>query len=436
MIVISTLILSISLLLLVPILKDYFNKERIKDNLANLKGTKTVGYKFYSWICRLKQKGKKILPFENLIFVLTSLPLTVFIYFWNSFKWFKFQMNFVIPNNPFSKSNRLLTCVIYSAYIQSLLKLFDFTSLLDSSSNAFSSNLTNDSMYIMIESLNSISTRGILYNLGLIILNVFCVGVQWYPILLCGDLKVKSKLCYFLCIVYTWIMFMYFMASNELCAIDKIDYDLLVNNIKHYLKETIESILNPIFNNEKISKLNIKSKTNEILNNTYLKKFKKAFEEKKLKLTNLTDNFNDISYSNENLMLYTILALIGIILVVDLFKLILKQIINSKLLGKYLNKSHNKVFELEEEFKIDRIRSELKYTMNKLNEKNTSTSLFQRYIYNYTVYFKFSKHFLIIKTISFVLLICLTIFIIDKSVWLGILKFFNYFKLILLISIL
>ena len=69
-------------------------------------------------------------------------------------------------------------------------------------------------------------------------------------------------------------------------------------------------------------------------------------------------------------MLYTILALIGIILIVDLFKLTLKQIINSKLLGKYLNKSHNQVFELEEEFEIDRIRSELKYTMNKLNENH------------------------------------------------------------------
>jgi len=81
------------------------------------------------------------------------MPLTVFLYFWNSFHLerkvkkasktikrytdeteqnspekdglaCKFDFRILVPMNPFAKNNRFLTCIIYAAYIHNITKIF------------------------------------------------------------------------------------------------------------------------------------------------------------------------------------------------------------------------------------------------------------------------------------------------------------------------
>ena len=169
MFIVSSLILTFTLALMLPSIKIYFKSER--ESLLNeanntLSDFKKSSFRLYSRICHLKSNYL----IENYLFVIASLPLSAFIYFWNMFsfkfkqkeirkvvskietnetselkemknkkttykdvkepvvKYFNCKINFdlTIPNNPFSKTNRLLNCIIYSAYAYTILKIFGF----------------------------------------------------------------------------------------------------------------------------------------------------------------------------------------------------------------------------------------------------------------------------------------------------------------------
>lgn len=149
-------------------------------------------------------------------------------------------VDFPIPMNPFSKRNRFITGIIYAAYTYNILKIFEHLLLggdqtmktIDQAKNIFKQSL-NKTMKanLSLSSLNFSSTyedllelgrqqeRGILMDLVKQICNVFIIGLRYYPVLLCVELKRKSKLCYILCTVYVSSIFIYYLYMNTFCLL-------------------------------------------------------------------------------------------------------------------------------------------------------------------------------------------------------------------------
>jgi hypothetical protein len=150
-------------------------------------------------------------------------------------------MDFPVPMNPFSKRNRFITGVIYAAYTYNILKIFEhlmiggdqahkildhtksvikgvnatnFTSLV----NTNLSSLVKDS-YKDISEFAKQQERGILMDLLKQICNVFIIGLRYYPVLLCAEVKRKSKLCYLLCTIYVAAIFAYYLYMNTFCLL-------------------------------------------------------------------------------------------------------------------------------------------------------------------------------------------------------------------------
>ena len=195
--IVSSLILTLTLIIVVPLLKDQMEVILEKKNESRFK---YVLYKSYMNLCNMKRN----FLIENYIFLASSLPLTIFLYFWNSFqlsrkpklnkkkkqkssstpvkseetnlssdsdsdvakpniesvdtkesldksqKKLRCQCNFklLVPMNPFSKTNRFITCIIYAAYIHNISKIFEssFSNGFDylSTITSISDNQTND----------------------------------------------------------------------------------------------------------------------------------------------------------------------------------------------------------------------------------------------------------------------------------------------------
>lgn len=440
--------------------------------------------KFYESVCIFKEKK----PIETFFFVIVSLPLTLFIYFWNSFQFSikfntkedklthdvndeliemktfqpkisssnkettrpcnrrfgcKLNFDFVVPNNPFAKTNRLLTCIIYTAYIHSILNIFKGFDI-ETSQTFFESlllknktNLTDtDDSSLSIASAEAENflnkeffKSGIFGELVSRILYVFTIGIQYYPILLCGELKRKSKLTYFVCCVYSWLMFSYFVLSNELCnCFDEKSPVELITLVIDYFREILMKLfskgLDSVDSNNyekakqmlrkytnKDLKQILKNKSSGMANNSLFKKFT---------YLNISDTCDRNEYENENLMLYAIQCLIAVTLSMDFFIVLYKQL-KENVSKIYSRSKKTKIMGIEsdESFETICIQADLNYTLSRFREKKKYVSsgieLISSNIYRFEKCFRFSKQILTLKTISVVLLICLTIKIVNLT---------------------
>jgi len=205
---------------------------------------------------------------------------------------------------------------------------------------------------------NALFQEGVLINLCLRILNVFVIGFQFYPILLCIEFKSKSKLAYLLSSMYAWLICLYYIISNELLYCKEI-------TTINYLSLIFENYLN---------------KNLLIIDSDYDE-----------------DDLRSISFRIEKVMFYFILSLISMTLSIDFILLLLMEIIDLK---NYKTTNTDGLIAI-------------KYTKWKLSNHNiNNNSWLNSY---YCKYFKFTKQFLNINVISFVLLINCAIFIISQS---------------------
>ena len=366
---IASLVSTFTILIVLPFLKEYLAIS-YKEKRHQLSIIETSIHSLHLNMC----KWKKNFLIENYLLLIVSLPLTLFLYVWNSFSFRnkKINFDFIVPMNPFSKSNRFITCIIYAAYINSISNIFEFSLTSITFTN---DNNSNDSLIEHLYAFQSFSTQGILIDLMLRILNVFVIGFQFYPILLCIEFKTKSKMSYFMCSVYAWLMFFYFTFSNELCQLITDDIDLLTYFT--FLKNSFSSFLKQYLNDELVD--------SKFVNNRTL---------------NLTLNGIDShEYKIEEFIFYFILCLIAASLSFDFILIVLTQLTKYNKEAHFLPVIAKKNVYIESDSYIA-----IKYTMNKLNENkfkhHSSLRRFvSTYIYSNCKYFKFSKQFLNINII-------------------------------------
>ncbi|RNA23936.1 hypothetical protein BpHYR1_042882 [Brachionus plicatilis] len=148
-------------------------------------------------------------------------------------------IDFPVPMNPFSKRNRFLTGVIYAAYTYNILKIFEFLLVGEAPARALShgkqflkginitmssnvsviSSQLNNTFHNATNSFSSIAEQGILMELIKQICVVIIIGLRYYPVLLCIDLKRKSKFCYLLCTIYVLFLLIYYVYMNTFCLL-------------------------------------------------------------------------------------------------------------------------------------------------------------------------------------------------------------------------
>jgi len=193
----SSLISTFTLLIMLPFLKEYFDVSLSQKVVHS--SLEIHMHAAHSNMC----KWKKNFLVENYLLMIVSLPLSIFLYVWNwissSRKQKRLNFDFVVPMNPFSKSNRFITCIIYAAYIHSISKIFEFSitsastfnahfnavnltqtttklpstlASLTTSSVATAQPLLNDNLIQKLHSFQSLSAHGILIDLLLRVLNV------------------------------------------------------------------------------------------------------------------------------------------------------------------------------------------------------------------------------------------------------------------------
>lgn len=217
--IIASLVMTFTLIILVPLLKDQVEKLLEKRHESRLK---YFIYTYYWDLCSLKRN----FLIENYVFIIFSMPLTLFLYFWNSFHLdrkkrlpkkkripatknaytralsdegtlkkneavidtddsgdearerpskeitstkksstinsdrlsCKFNFRILVPMNPFAKNNRLITCIIYAAYIHNISKIFEF-SMSDfglDDLHKLNTNRTNDSSKFYYQTIYSV----------------------------------------------------------------------------------------------------------------------------------------------------------------------------------------------------------------------------------------------------------------------------------------
>jgi len=129
-----------------------------------------------------------------------------------------------VPNLPWNKNVTLFINVTY----------------------ANRSNTTNqtflENISVGFEDFQNNINGGILLNLLVKICNVLILGLTFYPILLCVELKIKSLTNYFFSSVYIWCMLVYYVYNDFVCDRNEIGaFD--------YLKCLIQEKLgqNPIY---------------------------------------------------------------------------------------------------------------------------------------------------------------------------------------------
>ena len=237
------------------------------------------------------------------------------------------------------------------------------------------------------------------------------IGLQFYPILLCIEFKNKSKFSYFLCTVYAWLMFFYFVFSNELCQREaSVELDLL--SLLNYLRARLASFFKMYLNE---SLVDSKLHTSSNLTNILMSSGRKLGQAK-------NDWLHE--YKIEEFMFYFILCMISATLSLDFVFLMLTQLI--KLNNEMSPLPPRSKSILMDHLKCEDIQIAIEYTKAKLKQhtqlaKKTNSScsclkqLFRANVYDYSEYFRFSKQFLNVNIISFILLFNASSFIINKS---------------------
>ena len=170
------------------------------------------------------------------------------------------RFDVISPMNPFGKRNRFITAIIYAAYTYNVLKIFENLLLgeswYDQTTSAADkietvkdkiSTLNPTNVGSVILNFTSLQ-RGILTDLLKQVLDVVIIGLRYYPILLCVEMKNKRALCYFFCSLYMWLLFAFHFYTNTFCLFfDSNDNDML-DISKTNSSKNITSFLNQFYN--------------------------------------------------------------------------------------------------------------------------------------------------------------------------------------------
>lgn len=376
-----------------------------------------------------------------------------------------------VPINPFSKRNRFITAVIYAAYTYNILKIFEYLIVGDKHiqesnrllerakllQNQSISNVTSS----LLNNVSQFSERGILMDLLKQICNVIIIGLRYYPVLLCVELKRKSKFCYFITSLYVLLLFFSYVYMNIFCLLSasnaikdaNLQYDNSLGNkfsnlgsaysqakifrsmphsssaVKNnsiilttimpqtrayfQMKRSVVSINVPSYNkqnrfllpvqqlqsNQSSGKTQTWSKMN--FNNTDFESIKKSLFA------------NNIMY--EKFLFYAVLCLITFNIVFDFLQLMWQSI--QRQCCRHDSSSKTSLKPKRKSL----YKRELNYTKNilKINKLIKPISfmrhLFEKYIYKNRPDFRFPKQFINTQIIAFVLLYYITCIIIRKS---------------------
>ena len=173
-----------------------------------------------------------------------------------------------VPINPFSKRNRFVTAVIYAAYTYNILKIFEYlivgdyqiqagqkiveqTKKILTEQNASLANMTMSKLQEISSKIENPAQliksmeRGILMDLLKQICNVIIIGLRFYPVLLCVELKRKSKFCYFITTLYVIFLLVSYIYLNTFCLISA---STAIKEAKNQLKEDLNRNKLALFN--------------------------------------------------------------------------------------------------------------------------------------------------------------------------------------------
>jgi hypothetical protein len=400
------------------------------------------------------------------------------------------RFDFITPMNPFSKKQRFITAIIYAAYTYNILKIFEylivgdqFVQHVDETGHKLKENaksFLNSTMHMhntansVTQTLANFSTtieRGILTDLLKQILNVFIIGLRYYPILICVEMRRKRALCYFLCSCYMWCLFVFYLYTNTFCllstsALASVDDEATnTSNLTSItsLLDDFKGQLRNITLWPRKSFLTMNTTTaNVTVNRTVLRRdligqltavtrlSNSTYRLVGINSTNKTVNmngkadddddqffaterqfifFNNIMY--EKLIFYVVLCLITIHLSVETIFLVAKKCTR---LSRYLrNSDDTKTARLSKILFNDTSTahapdehnkhrsSEYLYTKRIFNATTDTESksfvkyLFEKYIYKFKMHFKYSKQLINTYVIAFILLYYITCIIIRKS---------------------
>ena len=293
------------------------------------------------------------------------------------------DLSLPVPMNPFSKNNRLIVCLVFAAYLHTILNIFE-------------SSLLN--FYRLGREQRGWLKSGILLNLLVKIGYVLIVGFHFYPIMLCVELKRKSTISYALCMIYSWFMLFYCVIADALCQ-EESDGEFFYL-IKHSLSD--------LFGKQTFPSLKHFNSTRE-LNNS---KKEVTIESKSL---------------YENLTYYIVLSTIAIFLTMQSLHLIFKDIF--ALYNRCYKASNTKNDLNDKNSKQKKSSTEIRYTIkllksnrNKSKTENSSFGFcyflkqkFGHYIYKPRKHYRFSKQFLSTQFILIMLLYFLTCTIIKNT---------------------
>lgn len=378
-----------------------------------------------------------------------------------------------VPINPFSKRNRFITAIIYAAYTYNILKIFEYLIVGDQHiqninnqskhllQNASFSNLSisdiNKNVLKKYDEFSQFAERGILMDLIKQICNVVIIGLRYYPVLLCVELKRKSKLIYFMTTLYVTFLFFMYLYMNIFCLLSasqaikeansKYSENLL--NSKLNLEETTPISQIADFKLAPIPLAKLKLANDSNLTNTrqllYLIHYLRN-DQLKVKSDNLisidishnisTDSISDKFKLNtseldsikntlfvnnimyEKFLFYAVLCMITLNMIFE-FSVLVKDSV-CKFICRLCCIKHDQKEPKEPIKPVSRYQHELNYTMRIYRPKKPKAIsyvryLFERYIYKNDEDFRYSKQFINTQIIAFILLYYITCIIIRKS---------------------
>ena len=435
---------------------------------------------YVSRICEVINQGDFN---EDYVIFSLSFSFTIFILIWNFMKCraeirrgCKTVELFPVPVKPFDKTHRFVTAVIYAAYTFSILRIFEslltdenlvtnLSGRFKSAVNNMSVNMTRDwlkdsksflvnetqvRLSEMRESGHSYFERGILVDLLKQILHVLIMGFRYYPVLLCYELKVKSRACFFLCALYTWFLLVFQLLTNIYCrnTFEVFDFD-----VKRF------SVLSSNFS---FWGRNINLREKAMDAKTKLEQNYAIYNNSRSVFSDLSQNISTSEISEavlpknlffENLPYYAILCLIALNTTYVLFQHMIQSLVrqlrrlvynrkrntvykeSEKRMGYKLGQTKGEVIsgnelkriakiEEKEESKSWKDDCDLNYTreilknrvqMNRNYPVSSLRYLFEKYIYKPRKDYRFSKQFINTQIIAFILLYYITSIVIRKS---------------------
>jgi hypothetical protein len=390
------------------------------------------------------------------------------------------RFEFPIPMSPFSKRNRFITGIIYAAYTYNILKIFEYILVggdqtlrtVEKTQNLFKnfkfndtlSSISNTNLSLMsdkishkfnnfTESATNYVERGILMDLLKQICSVLIIGLRYYPVLLCVELKRKSKFCYFICSMYVLSLLFYYVYMNIFCLLSAMEAikdahnlhengksNQFINTIKSRIPlsnvrmiKTNKTSINLTNSNQTFNRVQRNTRNSNLTNNSEL-----SLSENLLSI-NKSTFYDNIMY--EKFIFYAVLCLITFYMLTEFICLLIQSIKKFKLkqqvkkntcncCKKKLNDNNNTIANNDDhindmKIKLDqyqnkRVKHEINYAKDLISKKiNKPKSLLkylvEKYFYENRPDFRYSKQFINTQIIAFILLYYITCIIIRKS---------------------